>query len=177
MYLVRQLYIVKKSLHFSTRGVWAYGHDHVRSRAKPPLLMFRRTSYVYHGLKRFSEKSLYNYFTLARNSHCSSLTVVYLCSVHGVHSITPPDGLFTRLCYFFYRYYLIDNIIIASHDDDEYLRRVSVFGVPKRPVPPPPTCIRPGTTGLRMRLCNLSRVHRRFRFDVFFTARNNFNVQ
>ncbi|KAL4119992.1 hypothetical protein QTP88_012741 [Uroleucon formosanum] len=48
---------------------------------------------------------------------------------------------------------------------------VSVFGVPMCPVPPaPPTDMRPGTTGLRVRLCNLSGVHRRFRFDVFFTA-------
>lgn len=51
--------------------------------------------------------------------------------------------------------------------------RVSVFGVPTRPVPPPPTS--PEQPVLRTRLCNLSRVHRRFRFDVFFTA-HRFNV-
>lgn len=51
--------------------------------------------------------------------------------------------------------------------------RVSVFGVPTCPVPPPPTG--PEQPVLRTRLCNLSRVHHHFRFDVFFTA-HQFNV-
>jgi len=51
---------------------------------------------------------------------------------------------------------------------------VSVFGVLKRPVPQPhgpeqPVYVR------SLRLCNLTGVHRRFRFDVFLSA-HKFNV-
>lgn len=112
------------------------------------------------------------YFALQLRSHvfASGRTSLAIYRTYIIHSVTTPNSFFTRH-YYYYRYYLTSTTLYCI--TRRRTMRVSVFGVPTRPVPPPPTG--PEQPVLRTRLCNLSRVHHRFRFDVFFTV-HQFNV-